>query len=72
MATQLPHPSLSLSAPPFQNDYMPLHAASKEGQRDCAELLLANKADPNLPNKVTRGEAWGVPPMVVGADVYLY
>ncbi len=39
-----------------------------EGHRDCADLLLGRKADPNLQNKVTRGEGWEVAPMVVGAD----
>ena len=38
------------------------------GERDLAALLLAYKADPNLPNKVTRGEGWEVAPMVVEAD----
>ena len=37
------------------------------GHRDLAELLLANKADVNIQDKVTRGEGWGGAAMVVGA-----
>ena len=38
------------------------------GHLDLAALLLAYKADPNLQDYVTRGEGWGVAPMVVGVD----
>ena len=72
-ATQLSYPSPSLThglcnPPCIQDGETPLHSASGDGHRDLAELLLANKADPNLQNNVTRGEGWEVAPMVVGAD----
>ena len=77
MATQLPHPSPSLTRacsvqpPRIQRDYTPLHDASREGRLHLAKLLLANKADPNLQHIVTRGEGWEVAPMVLGADAYI-
>ena len=68
MATQLPHPSPSLTHSLthscIQGGDTLLHAACNRGRRDFAELLLANNADPNLQNKVTRGEGWEVVPMV--------
>ena len=74
MATQLPHPSLSLThglckPPCTQNGSTPLAWASWNGHLDCAELLLGHKADVYHQDKVTRGEGWGVALMVVvGAD----
>ena len=58
-----------MQPPCIQEGETPLHVASGEnGQVDCVELLLANKANPNRQDKVTRGEGWEVAPMVVGAD----
>ena len=57
-----------MQPPCIQDGETPLMQASYCGHRDCAELLLSRKADPNLQEKVTRGEGWGVAPMVVGAD----
>ena len=73
MATQLPHPSPSLTPglcnpPCIQDDNTPLYWASKKGHRDLAELLLGRKADVDVQNKVTRGEGWEVALTVVGAD----
>ena len=66
MATQLPHsPSLphSVCATPLHQDgYSPLNWTSYKGHRDCADLLLIYNADPNHPDKVTRGEVWEVTP----------
>ena len=57
-----------MQPPCIQNGVTPLYEASINGHRDLAELLLANKAGVNLQDNVTRGEGWGVAPMVVGAD----
>ena len=74
MATQLPHTSpstthsWSVQPPCIQDGNTPLALASLKGHRDCADLLLSRKAAIEHQNKVTRGEGWGVAPMVVGAD----
>ena len=70
MATQLPHPSPSLTHGLWnplciQTGKTPLLLATLYGQRDCAELLLSRKADVNLQTNVTRGEGWEVTPVVV-------
>ena len=52
----------------LQGGETPLLLASQSGHRDCVELLLGAKADPNLQDAVTRAEGWGVAPMVVGAN----
>ena len=57
-----------MQLPCIQRGGTPLVEACNRGQRDLVELLLANKADVNLQTNVTRGEGWGVAPMVVGAD----
>ena len=73
MATQLPHPSPSLTrvlCNPrcIQSGNTPLYWASRLGHRDLAEVLLSRKADPNHQNEVTWDEGWEVAPVVVGAD----
>ena len=57
-----------MQPPCIQAGKTPLHVASINGRRDCAELLLGRKADVNLQDNVTRGEDWEVAAMVVGAD----
>ena len=77
----VPHPSpshahslthslthMSVQPPCIQNGNTLLHEACDGGQVHCAKLLIGLNADPNLPNKVTRGEGWEVTPIVVGDD----
>ena len=62
-------PSHSRPVPCIQwRGFTPLYLASQKGHRAFAELLIRHKADPNRPDKVTRGEGWEVAPMVVEAD----
>ena len=58
----LTHPLMVCATPCIQNGWTLLMRASRGGHLDCAELLLSRKADPNLQNKVTRGEGWEVSP----------
>ena len=47
------------ATPRIQNGDTPLLWASKSGHRDCVEVLLNHKADPEYQDEVTRGRGLG-------------
>ena len=59
---------MSVQPPCIQIGWTPVTLACNNGHRDCAELLLTRKADPERQSQVTWGEVWEVVPIVVGAD----